>query len=263
MGSLKIKIATEGVHSGDASGIIPETFRILRIILDRIDDVETGTVNKIFHVNIPGERYKQALDVIDVIGDAQIKKFPFVKNAKSVDSDPFVSYLNRVWRPSLAVTGIDGLPPTGSAGNVLRAETTVKLSLRLPPTLDATLAMENLKKLCEENPPYGAEVTFTAGMCGNGWYAPTNEKYLDDVVDKASVDYYGKKALSHGEGGSIPLMNVFTEAYPKAQFIVTGVLGPLSNAHGPNEFLELNYTKKLIMCLSQVLAEMNSKLKAR
>jgi len=123
--------------------------------------------------------------------------------------------------------------------------------------------MKELKKICEENPPYGAEVTFTSGMAGSGWNAPINEHYLEDCLDRASHHFYGKKALHHGEGGSIPLMNEFAVAYPKAQFIVTGILGPASNAHGPNEFLEIGYTKRLIMCLSQVLAEMPTKLKQR
>jgi acetylornithine deacetylase/succinyl-diaminopimelate desuccinylase-like protein len=257
-GNLKVKITTEGVHSGDASGIIPETFRIVRQILDRIDDPVTGVVNRAFQVNIPGDRYKQAEDVAKLIGKETQEKFPWVAGAKPVDPDPFVCYLNRIWRPQLSIVGIDGLPATAVAGNVLRPETTVKLSLRLPPTLNAQQAAKDLKKICEENPPYGAQVTFECGsFMGEGWNSPVNQAYLEESLDEASKNFYGKSARHLGEGGSIPLLNFFTKIYPKAQFIVTGVLGPFSNAHGPNEFLELNYCKKLIMCLTQVVGEVS------
>jgi len=257
-GNLKVKIMTEGVHSGDASGIVPETFRIVRQLLDRVDCNQTGICNRAFDVNIPGDRYKQAEDVAKVVGKDMQAKFPWVKGAEPVDYDPFVCYLNRIWRPQLSIVGIDGLPPTAVAGNVLRQETVVKLSLRLPPTLDATKAAEDLKRILEENPPYNAEVKFDGGgFVGNGWNAPANEKYLEDCITQASKTYYGKESLQWGEGGSIPLLNDFTKIFPKSQFVVTGVLGPFSNAHGPNEFLELNYCKKLIMCMTEIVAEVS------
>jgi acetylornithine deacetylase/succinyl-diaminopimelate desuccinylase-like protein len=260
-GVLKVKITTEGVHSGDASGIIPETFRIVRQIIDRVDDKKTGTVARPFHVNIPGDRYKQAEDVAKVIGKSLLGKFPWVEGAKPVDSDPFVCYLNKIWKPQLSIVGIDGLPATAVAGNVLRPETNVKFSLRIPPTLNAEQATKDLKSLCEKDPPYGAQVEFKVGHGGSGWNSPQCQPYLDDCLNRASLNFYGKPVLSMGEGGSIPLLNFFTQTFPKAQFMVTGVLGPFSNAHGPNEFLELNYCKKLIMCMSQVVAEMPDNLK--
>mmetsp|Transcript_21374 Transcript_21374/g.24838 ORF Transcript_21374/g.24838 Transcript_21374/m.24838 type:complete len:483 (+) Transcript_21374:30-1478(+) len=255
LATLNIKILNEGVHSGDASGVVADTFRILRILLDRLEDSKTGVVHRGFHVNIPGDRYKQAEDIAKIIGKDIQEKFPWVGGAKPVDEDPLVTYLNRIWRPQLAYVGVDGLPATSKAGNVLRPETNVRLSLRLPPTLSTKKAEALLKEILEKDPPYGAQVTLTGMGGGQGWNAPYNQKYLDDIVQSASMNFYGKESVYYGEGGSIPFIGMLNEKYPDAQFIVSGILGPFSNAHGPNESLDIPYTKKFLGCITQILAE--------
>jgi len=257
---FKIKIINEGVHSGDGSGVVPDTFRILRQLLERIESTETGELIKELHVEIPENRLKEAKEVSDVIGKDIVAKFPWVSTGKPVSDDAFTCYLNRVWRPTLVLTGIDGLPPVATAGNVLRPETSVRLSLRLPPTLNSKTALETVTKLLTENPPYGAEVTILKSGGASGWNAPPSEKWFEDILEKSSQNFFGKSAMYYGEGGSIPFINFLGSRYPKARFVVTGILGPQSNAHGPNEFLHIDFTKRLLCCMVQFIAEITPQL---
>src|SRR6266481_104122 len=172
-GNLKVEILGEGVHSGDASGIVPESFRILRQLLSRIDDEQTGRV-KIdgLQVQVPAERLKQARLTAEVLGDEVWNKFPFVPGARPVVTDKIEMILNRSWRPALSITGIDGLPPLDSAGNVLRPYTACKISLRIPPRADPVAATKLVKETLEKDPPYGARVAFEAEKSSTGWDAP-------------------------------------------------------------------------------------------
>jgi acetylornithine deacetylase/succinyl-diaminopimelate desuccinylase-like protein len=162
--------------------------------------------------------------------------------------------LNRSWRPQLAITGIAGIPPLANAGNVLRPSTSVKLSLRLPPTLDGVKAGQRLKKLLEADPPYGATVTLELEKAATGWNAPALSPWLERAVSRASEAYFGQPAAYMGEGGSIPFMGMLGEKFPAAQFLITGVLGPHSNAHGPNEFLHIPMGKRVSMVVADVVA---------
>jgi acetylornithine deacetylase/succinyl-diaminopimelate desuccinylase-like protein len=256
IGTLMVEILTEGVHSGDASGIVPESFRIARSILSRIDDERTGAVHpKEFHVQIPPQRVEQAKRTAAVLGDAVWSKFPFVKGAKPMSADLTEQILNRTWRPALSVTGAAGLPLPEDAGNVLRPRTALKLSLRLPPTCDAARATQRLKEIVESDPPYGAKVSFDAREGGQGWDAPALAPWLEEATNRASRTYFGREAAYMGEGGTIPFMGMLGEKFPQAQFLITGLLGPGSNAHGPNEFLHIPAGKRLTSCVAQVLAD--------
>lgn len=254
-GDLSIEILDEGVHSGDASGIVPSSFRILRQLLNRIDDCTSGWISEPeFSVEIPTKRKQQAKLAAEVLGDTVFSKFPFVNGAHPVIDDNAELILNRTWRPALSVTGADGLPSIADAGNVLRAATAVKLSLRLPPTTDARAAAARLKELLETDPPYGARVSFNADWSATGWHAPGMEPWLEKGIDAASRTYFGKEAVHMGEGGTIPFMGMLGEKFPDAQFLITGVLGPHSNAHGPNEFLHIPTARKLTCCVAEVIA---------
>jgi len=255
-GRLDIEILEEGVHSGDASGIVPSSFRILRQLLDRIDDCKSGNViaNE-FNAAIPAKRIAQAEAAATVLGDTVYTKFPFVQDGQPLLKDPAELILNRTWRPALTVTGADGLPAIANAGNVLRAQTSVKISLRLPPTVDAQTASQKLKSLLEEQPPYGAKVRFTPDWSAHGWHAPETEPWLEEILDTASLHHFGRNAMHMGEGGTIPFMAMLGARFPGAQFLITGVLGPHSNAHGPNEFLHLPTAQKLTCCVAEVLAQ--------
>jgi len=255
-GNLRVEILNEGVHSGDASGIVPESFRILRQLLSRIDDEQTGKVKlDALQVQIPQERLKQARLTAEVLGDEVWNKFPFVQGARPVVSDKVEMILNRSWRPALAITGIEGLPPLGSAGNVLRPFTACKISLRIPPRVDPAVATRAVKEALEKDPPSGARVTFEGEKASIGWDAPPLAQWLASSVDRASRSFFGKPPMALGEGGSIPFMGMLGEKFPEAQFLITGVLGPGSNAHGPNEFLHLPTGVRLTACVASVIAD--------
>ena len=259
VGNLTVEVLTEGVHSGDASGIVPSSFRIIRMILDRLEDAKTGTiVPEWLHVEVPAERLAEAKATAKVLGDEVWSKFPFLGDMQPVSKDPLELLLNRTWRPALSYIGQAGLPDLVQGGNVLRPKTSIKLSLRVPPSLDATDLERNLKNLLESDPPYGATVTFEAEKGGGGWVAPAIAPWLSESVERASKTYFGKGAMTFGEGGSIPFMGMLGTRFPTAQFLITGVLGPHSNAHGPNEFLDIEYAKGLTACVVQVLSDERS-----
>jgi acetylornithine deacetylase/succinyl-diaminopimelate desuccinylase-like protein len=261
-GVLTVDVLTEGVHSGDAGGVVPSSFRVARQLLDRIDDSRTGVVKPAaFNCEIPAERITQAKQAADILGESMWKRFPWtaccsgpVQFVQPTTKDPVELILNRTWRAALAVTGADGLPSIESAGNVQRPRTALKLSLRLPPLVDGPQAAETLKQTLEADPPYSASVRFEYEQGATGWNAPASVAWLSSLLDAASQTYYGKPAAYMGEGGTIPFMGMLGVKFPKAQMLVTGVLGPKSNAHGPNEFLHVPYAKKLTAAVAMVLA---------
>ena len=256
-GVLTVEVLTEGVHSGSASGIVPSSFRIARQLLSRLEDERTGEIlPRDFHVEIPRERVAEAREVAKVLGDDVFARFPLVPGLRPVSVDPLELILNNTWRPALAITGAAGLPLPVDGGNVLRPVTSFKLSLRTPPTCDARRAVSRLKEILEADPPYGARVTLeTYGEGGSGWDAPATSPWLLESVDRASTTYFGKPAVFHGLGGSIPFMSMLGERFPRAQFLITGAMGPGSNAHGPNEFLHLPTGVRVTACVAQVLAD--------
>jgi len=255
VGNLTVEVLKEGVHSGDASGIVASSVRILRVLLDRFEDSKTGRILPAWmNVEIPKHRLDQTRETARILGDEILEAFPWIDGMHPVTDDPLELMLNRTWRPTLSITGQAGMPDLVQGGNVLRPLTSLKLSIRLPPTLDATNIDRKLKQLFESDPPYGARVTFDAEKGGAGWDAPANEKWLADALERASKNHFAKPAVVWGEGGSIPFMAMLGERYPRAQFVVTGVLGPHSNAHGPNEFLDIGYAKKITACIAEVIA---------
>jgi acetylornithine deacetylase/succinyl-diaminopimelate desuccinylase-like protein len=252
-GTLKVEVLTEGVHSG-ASGIVPDSFRIVRELLDRLEDSETGKLfSAEFYVPIPDARIKQASAAAAALGDMIYQEFPFVGGTRPAARDLAELILNRDWRPALSVIGADGLPPIGNAGNVLRPMTAIKLSLRIPPTSDPKAATQTLQSLLETDPPYGAKVSFKADWSAAGWNAPELAPWLARSLDEASRSWFGKPAAYMGIGGTIPFMSMLGERFPQAQFLITGVLGPHSNAHGPNEFLHIPTARNLTCCIAQVI----------
>ncbi len=254
-GTLRADIIEEGVHSGDASGVVPSSFRILRQILGRVEDLTSGRIlPEAMQVAIPESRILQAKQAAEILGNDVFEKFPFVGEAQPVDDDLVELILNRTWRSTLSVTGVDGMPSIANAGNVLRPYTAFKLSFRLPPTCDATAAALALKPLLEAEAPYGAKITFSVGDKTNGWHAPELEPWLEKAVSEASRTFFGRDVAYMGEGGTIPFMGMLGELFPKAQFLITGVLGPQSNAHGPNEFLHIPTAKKLTACVADIVA---------
>ena len=265
-GTLKVEVLTEGVHSGAASGVVASSFRILRHVLDRLEDSATGRLLPgPLHVEIPADRLLQAKATADILGDAVFKNYPWVhydcggdqRISLPMGTDKTELLLNRTWRPTLSVIGADGFPAWKDSGNVLRPWTAFKLSLRLPPTLEAGPAVQLVKQLLEDNAPYQAKVTFEPDGFANGWNAPDMAPWFTQAMDAASrASFDGAGCGYIGEGGTIPLMSMLTKGFPKAQMMVCGVLGPKSNAHGPNEFLHVPYARRLTAAVAQVIAAM-------
>eukprot|EP01127_Copromyxa_protea_P005465 TRINITY_DN15394_c0_g1_i1.p1 TRINITY_DN15394_c0_g1~~TRINITY_DN15394_c0_g1_i1.p1 ORF type:complete len:478 (+),score=151.72 TRINITY_DN15394_c0_g1_i1:196-1434(+) len=254
---LTVKILEEGAHSGNASGVVPSSFRIIRQLLDRIEDPETGKVKVAeFSVEIPEDRLEQAKKAAQVLGNGIYTEFSFVEGSKPVEEDVLELLLNKTWRPALSVTGVNGLPSLEKAGNVLRPFSTLKLSIRVPPTADAPTAALAVKEVLEKDPPYGAQVSVKIEKKGSGWNAPTITPWLLDSINKSSAYFCnGNEANFRGEGGSIPFMGMLGKKFPEAQFVVTGLLGPESNAHGPNEFLHIAMGKAVTSCVASILAD--------
>jgi acetylornithine deacetylase/succinyl-diaminopimelate desuccinylase-like protein len=255
-GNLRVQVLEEGVHSGDASGVVPSSFRILRQLLSRLEDEASGAIKPAaLYAQIPAERVAQAKRAAAALGETVYTKFPFTPGMTPMADDLTELVLNRSWRPQLAITGIDGLPKPGDAGNVLLPYATAKLSLRLPPTLDAEAAGALMQHVLEEKPPYGADVEFERQSFATGWNAPALAPWLEESLGRASTAAFGASPAYMGEGGSIPFMAMLGERFPAAQFVVTGVLGPHSNAHGPNEFLHLPTGRRITSVIAQVLAD--------
>ncbi len=255
-GSLQADVLTEGVHSGTAGGIVPSSFRVLRQILSQIEDESDGRIlPDELHTEIPEQRKQQARLAADVLGDSVFRKYPWAVAEPSPSESPYELLLNNTWRPALTVTGADGLPDLVNAGNVLLPGTTLKLSFRLPPTCDADIAAEAVKNVVSKNSPPLSEVRFELESTMGGWHAPEVAQWLEASMQQASRDYFGEPSMYMGTGGTIPFMGMLGEKFPEAQFLVTGLLGPNSNAHGPNEFLHIETGKRITCCVAQVLED--------
>lgn len=255
-GKLSVNVLREGVHSGSAGGIVPSSFRILRQLLSRVEDENSGKILlQDLYATIPEQRTQQASLAANTLKESVHRKYPWVTPGTDPGESNYELLLNNTWRPNVTVTGADGLPALVNAGNVMLPGITVKLSFRLPPTCDAHVAAATVKKALEADPPPFAKVSFTVESTMGGWNAPAVAPWLESSMAKASQNYFGKESLYMGTGGTIPFMGMLGEKFPKAQFLVTGLLGPSSNAHGPNEFLHIETGKRLTSCVAQVLED--------
>ena len=260
MGDLHVATLTGGVHSGNGGGIVADTFRIATSLVARIEDRDTGKITiPELQPSISAATEKDVAAAAEVVGkEGMIDCFPFLPGGRPVvDPDSKNALLelalNRWYRPQLAVIGAAGLPGLSEAGNVLRPSTTLCLSIRLPPTVDTEVAASAIKDALTADVPHGAQASFTLRKSGAGWAAPQQAPWLQTACEKASATVFGKPPVMIGEGGSIPFMGMLGKMYPYAQFLVTGVLGPGSNAHGPNEKLHLAYVMKLTTGIAHVL----------
>ncbi|RUR11929.1 M20 family metallopeptidase [Legionella sp. km772] len=262
VGELSVELINEGVHSGSASGIVADSFRVARQLISRIEEEASGEIKLAqLYCDIPEERIEQAKQCAEALGEQVYSEFPWHQDVQPLTENGQQLILNRTWRPALTVTGADGFPPIANAGNVMRPYTRLKLSMRLPPLADPKLAAAAMIEALTHNPPYNAKVSFKVGDGSKGWNAPILSDWLAKAADEASNLYYGRTAAYIGEGGTIPFMGMLGEQFPEAQFMITGVLGPHSNAHGPNEFLHLDMVRKLTACVSYVLYSFSLKNK--
>jgi acetylornithine deacetylase/succinyl-diaminopimelate desuccinylase-like protein len=255
VGSLRVEVLREGVHSGMASGIVASSFRVARELLTRVEDSKTGALLlKELHAPVPEDRDRQARAAAQVLGEGVYRKLPLVGDMQPMSSEPYELLLNSTWRPTLSVTGAEGVPSFQNAGNVLRPYTALKLSFRLPPGVDPERAARAVKTTLERDPPYRAKVEFEVDSSMGGWNAPSSAPWLEAAIQAASKATFGRDAMYMGVGGTIPFMGMLSEKFPRTQFLVTGVLGPQSNAHGPNEFLDIETGKRVTACVAHVVA---------
>ncbi|NNN00698.1 MAG: M20/M25/M40 family metallo-hydrolase [Acidimicrobiaceae bacterium] len=237
---VKIEVLERALHSGVASGVVPSSFRILRQLLDRIDDPVTGELKiSEFYAPIPQDHVDAALDTAEEFGDIVAADLPTIDGLTLMGSSAQDRILRRTWFPTLSIVGMGGIPEPAIAGNVLRTSTTAVLSLRLAPTVDARRAQAVLEETLTTDVPYGARVTLSSWNVGDGWVTPKLAPWLRSALDQASNDAFGRDAGFTGEGGSIPFLSALARRFPGVQFLATGVLGPNSNAHGIDEMLDL------------------------
>jgi acetylornithine deacetylase/succinyl-diaminopimelate desuccinylase-like protein len=254
-GVLSVNVLSEGQHSGAAGGIVPSSFRILRQVMERIERASDGALHPALHVEIPAVVQDQLAAVANTLGPSVFQRFPLLPGVQPESEDVVELLISNAWRPSLATVGLGGAPDIGNAGNTLRPGTRAKLVIRLPPTLDAETVAPVIKQELERDPPAGARVTFELETPQTGWSAPPVAAWLDASLNTASQQFFGRPAMYMGMGGTIPFMKMLGDRFPGVQFVVTGVLGPGSNAHGPNEFLELATARRLTCCVAHVLAD--------
>ena len=255
-GTLRVDVLNEGVHSGYASGVVPSSFRVMQQLFSRLEDQATGKVlPEYFYADIPEQRLQQTQAMADALGDAIWQAYPFVDEVEPMADNNVERILNRTWRPALSYTGVEGLPSLENAGNVLRPYTSMKLSMRLPATVDGEAASEAMKATLEANPPSNAKVSFETDQAASGWNAPEIAPWLHASLERASQASFERGVMYMGEGGTIPFMAMLGDYFPQAQFMITGVLGPQSNAHGPNEFLHIPFARKLTTCVAQVIVD--------
>ena len=255
-GTLRVDVLKEGVHSGYASGVVPSSFRVMQQLFSRLEDEATGKVlPEYLYAEIPEQRLEQTAAMAEALGDEVWQAYPFVAGAEPMAENNVERILNRTWRPALSYTGIDGIPSLDNAGNVLRPYTAMKLSMRLPATVVGEAATQAIKATLEANPPSNATVSFETDQSASGWNAPAIAPWLHESLEKGSQGSYGRSVMYMGEGGTIPFMAMLGDFFPQAQFMITGVLGPQSNAHGPNEFIHIPFARKLTTCVAHVIVD--------
>lgn len=251
--TLRVQVLTEGVHSGSAGGVVPSSFRILRTLLSRVEDERTGELLvRELHADVPEQRLRQITATAPDLDDFAAR-FPLAGDTRPERASTEAQLVARTWQPALEVVGVGGAPPPGEAGNVLRPWTAAKLSLRLPPTADPVAAADAVARRLTTDPPYQAEVTVERGAAEPGWHVPPDAPWLTAALDGASRAAFGAPARALGEGGTIPFMGLLGRRFPEAQFVITGVLGPGSNAHGPNEFLHVPTARRVTLATAHLL----------
>jgi acetylornithine deacetylase/succinyl-diaminopimelate desuccinylase-like protein len=253
--NVRVDVLTEGVHSGLAGGLVPSSFRLLRRLLSRIEDEKTGEILlPELRAEVPAPARAALAAVAAELPGAATDDFPTVQGLSLAGADDADRLVARSWSSALALIGIDGIPSVRDGGNVLRPYTEARCSIRLPPTVDADLAGEALVAALSADPPDGAKVSVEVDSAADGWLAPDPAPWVDAALTKASEDCFGRAASTYAEGGSIPFLAHLADQFPGIQLVATGVLGPGSNAHGPNEFLHLPMAKAVTVAVAELVA---------
>jgi acetylornithine deacetylase/succinyl-diaminopimelate desuccinylase-like protein len=256
---VTVSVLTQGQHSGIASGVVPSSFRILRQLLDRVEDASTGDVLlDELRCEIPAQYAVDAAALAQEFGDVVASELPTLSGLELMGSSSEDRIIRRTWFPTLSIVGMGGIPEPEVAGNVLRPSTTAVLSFRLPPTVDATRAAQAVRRALSEDVPSSAQVTVVIDGA-DGWVTPPLAPWLREALDAASLDAFGHAPGYTGEGGTIPFLASLGKRYPEVQFVATGVLGPHSNAHAIDEMLDLPMAVGVTNAVISVLGAFASK----
>jgi len=238
--TLRVDVLTQGVHSGEASGVVPSSFRIIRQLLDRIESSRTGDLLlPELDAQVPDHHLAAAQRLSAELDDPLSRHFPAVSGLNLLGRDGAERLIRQAWAATLSITGFEGAPAPSDAGNVLRPSTSVKISVRTPPSVDAKVAQDALVAALTRHPPYGAHVSVQLDAVAQGWVAPLRSSWLIDALNEASLAAFGQEPGFLGEGGSIPFLSELGRRFPHAEMVATGALGPGSNAHGPDESLHV------------------------
>jgi len=248
--TVRVDVLTAGMHSGMGGGAVPSSFRILRRILSGIEDEDTGRIllPELLGAGIP-EAHRANLE--QLAAEFPNTAAPVVDGLCLMGSDPVELLAARTWGAALEVVGAEGLPPLGDAGNVLRPFTTLKLSLRLPPDVDAQTAADALISALRTDE--GARVTIDLGAVASGWVAPPLDPATQAVLWAVSRQRFGREPSTVGLGGSIPFLPDLQRGFPGTPIVATGVIGPGSNEHGPNESLHIPMAKAVTHAVAELL----------
>lgn len=257
---LTVKTLTKGVHSGKGSGIAPESFMIIRKLLSKLEDYNDQSRMKDFEVEIPDSEKTKISKAVEVMGDDWCSKIPILPGMKLLGDTPTDRLINWTWKPALTVAGARGIPNVKDAGNVLRPYTTLYLSIRTPPTFDGIL---NGKKILEDitnQTPFNSTVLIENYEAFNGSLIKEPSDNLKSQIDNLAKNYISGGMAQIPVGISIPFTTIFSQYFPKSQILVTGCAGVDSNAHGPNERLNLSYTKNFICSFVHIFSVYKSYL---
>lgn len=251
---VTVSVLERGQHSGSASGVVPSSMRIMRQLLDRIEDATTGEILlSELRAQIPDSHIKAAEVVAEAFGDVAGCDQPIVEGLELMGEGAAERILRRSWYPTLSIVGAQGLPDSTIAGNVLRPSTTLTLSLRLPPSVEPTQAEQAVVKALTTDVPNNAKVE-VAAVSAAGWVTPELAPWLRTALEEGSTAAFGNEVAYSGEGGSIPFLASLGQRFPSVQFVATGVLGPDSNAHGIDEMLDLDCAVAVTNAMSHVIA---------
>ena len=250
--TVKVDVLTEGIHSGQGGGVVPSSFRILRRILSGIEDEATGRI-LLPELQGAGVPEAQRANLEAVAAEFPDSTAPVVDGLRLLAPDPLDRLIARTWGAALEVTGADGLPTPRDGGNVLRPSTTLKFSLRLPPDVDAQAATDALISAIRSDE--GAHITIDLEAAAQGWVAPPLSPGVAATLSAVSKERFGHAPGFVGEGGSIPFLADLQKGFPGTQFVATGVLGPHSNAHGPNESLHIPMAKAVTQAVAALLGD--------
>lgn len=252
---VNIQAGAQGYHSGETGGIIPETARVARVLMDRVDDSNTGKVLiPELQTEIPTWAKEEAKYIANLSGDRMYKKYNFTPGVEAMGQENLPEmYLNNTWRANASITGADGFPPIKSAGNVVRSKTSYRISMRLPPNCKPVQAVKGMHRALSKETPYNCQIELEGNHTGSGWCMKEQAPWFDKALKDIGTEFYGEKPGSYGMGGSIPFLSELEIMFPSTNILALGIIGEKSNAHGPDEGMNLDYTKRLLCCVSHLL----------